>query len=72
MSGPELALLVVAGVLAGQTSTIAGLASVVWYPALLLVGGHLTKPGDANNLRGDGYPASFPTWSHSRTAENPP
>lgn len=38
MSGPELALLLLAGVIAGLASTITGLASVVSYPVLLAVG----------------------------------
>jgi uncharacterized membrane protein YfcA len=44
MSGADLALLVVAGVLAGITGTV-GLASLVSYPALLAVG---LPPLDAN------------------------
>ena len=38
MSGVELLLLLVAGLVAGLTGSIAGLASLVSYPALLAVG----------------------------------
>ena len=38
MSGAELLLLVGAGLVAGLTGSIAGLASLVSYPALLAVG----------------------------------
>ena len=38
MSGPELLLLLVAGLVGGLTGSIAGLASLVTYPALLGVG----------------------------------
>ena len=38
MSAPEVVLLVVAGVVAGLTGSIAGLASLASYPALLAVG----------------------------------
>nr|WP_268258376.1 sulfite exporter TauE/SafE family protein [Parafrankia discariae] len=45
MTGADVALLLGAGVLAGITSTVAGLASLVSYPALLAVG---LEPQDAN------------------------
>ena len=38
MSGPELLLLLVAGLVGGLTGSIAGLASLVTYPSLLAVG----------------------------------
>ncbi|WP_277872662.1 sulfite exporter TauE/SafE family protein [Frankia sp. CcI49] len=45
MSAADVALLVGAGILAGITSTVAGLASLVSYPALLAVG---LEPRTAN------------------------